>query len=246
VTAVTSLLATQALAATPDGRARPRVTVTVTAGSKTIQLSPGLAPEAPGAGRTRWKLAGPLVVRNHGGVLGRLNDIQLDGLTDSVDAVLHVVAGPSDTTFSITTSNVDVGTLVNPDVAASAGVTVTDRDGNGATLTGQLAGAKTYEAVYNGSTGWRQLVATTPTTNDDTAVTDDRTPLAGHDMISATVSGIQTAWRFSLSANDSASGSSRFSIEASADIPLLNRVGLLALVALLALLGIAAVRLLRQ
>ena len=100
--------------------------------------------------------------------------------------------------------------MTDPDAYASAGMTVTD-SGSGATVTGQHPGEKAYQATYNG-TPWVNLIDTFSIPGYGTGVASDRSPAAGWATISDDVSSIAASYKFRLTANAYASGTSRFEV----------------------------------
>ena len=121
-----------------------------------------------------------------------------------------VAAGASGADITITSPAVSFGALTDPDAYASAGMTVTD-SGSGATVTGQHPGAKAYQAAYNG-TPWVNLIDTFSIPGYGTGVAGDRSPAAGWATISDDVSSIAASYKFQLTANSYASGTSRFEV----------------------------------
>src|SRR5262249_41627604 len=100
---------------------------------------------------------------------------------------------------------------------ASAGITATDLDGNGVIRTGgYLNGTKSFLAQTNGFAGtesgttFAQLVdnaaAASPFSTDIESEEFGFVPIAG------AVSDMSTAFKFTLSANDSAAGTSVFTV----------------------------------
>lgn len=121
-----------------------------------------------------------------------------------------ITAGAADTTVTITSTTLSFDPLVNPDAAASAGVTLTEGGSDPpATLTG-LAGdlGSVYAAYYNVPPGtvFAEFVSslTTDTTTSDSGNT------GGWVVISDTVSSMQAEYSFVLSGGDLASGTSNF------------------------------------
>ena len=147
--------------------------------------------------------------------LGKLKSLDLDFETDPrVSLGFSVEAADVDTAFTITSALVPFSAITNPLAYASAGVTLTG-DGDGAQLTGLFAGGKAYEARYNTDSTpvvWAQLVGPVTAPPNTTVVSPDRRPGAGYELIPATVSSIQSEFKFLLSANDLASGTSRFEV----------------------------------
>jgi len=146
--------------------------------------------------------------------LGTLNSLGLVFNADpAVSLEFSVRAGPYGTNFTITSATINFASIANPIAYASAGVTVTDRNSNGATLTGLFPGGMAYEAVFNGSTAWADLISTpvvAPATGSKSA--SDRQPLAPGTWaaVGYPVNMMSSSFKFSLTALDSASGTSMF------------------------------------
>jgi hypothetical protein len=147
---------------------------------------------------------------NH--VLATINSLSVSVDEDpAVSLVIGVTAGPSDTNFTITSSTVAFPTIALPQAFATAGITVTDNDSNGATVTGLFAGGKVYEARYDG-VAWADLIGQLTADVDSSNTESARRPGTGREAIPVSVSSIQSEYKFTLSANDSASGTSRFDV----------------------------------
>lgn len=123
-----------------------------------------------------------------------------------------VTAGGADTTVTITSAVLSFDPLVNPDGAASAGVTLTETGGDPTAslvgLTGDVGSA--YAAYYNVPPGtvFAEFVSGLAT---DTTISDDGNT-GGWVPIVDTVSNMQAQFSFTLSAEDQASGTSNFLI----------------------------------
>ena len=144
-----------------------------------------------------------------------------------VNLFFGVIAGSSDTTFSVTATNTGATgsgpftPIVNPTAFATAGITLTS-DFDGATITGLFPGAQVYEARYTGLGGntlYADLVNGLSITPDKTVTNSDRLPALGVQTIADTVSGISLAYDFTLSAFDQASGTGRFEVDAATPEP---------------------------
>jgi hypothetical protein len=124
----------------------------------------------------------------------------------SVTVNWTVTAGNVPLTFTINGPVVPVG-LVNPVGTVSAGITLTDRNGNGATLTGGFAGGMAYQATAGGvfATLDPSFTAAPHTTAIETGNT-------GPTTIVGLVPNMTASFTFTLSAHDSASGTSFFEI----------------------------------
>ncbi len=183
-----------------------------------------------------YLLSAPEELRDGTTLLGTIKSLQVDIDQDpGVQLKFAVDANASLTTFTITSSTVSFSPLVNPLAFASAGVTVTDNDSDGATVTGLEPGAKAYRAFYNGSTDWAYLVAPVVAGTDTTNTVNDRQPAGnGRLPIINTVSSITSEFKFTLTANDSASGTSRFDVQGN-NVPEPASLGVLGIGSLLAL-----------
>ncbi len=148
----------------------------------------------------------------------------LDGSIDSLKLTVNadpevgiefgVRAGSSTTTFDILSTDTDVVTfdpLVNPTAYASAGITLTDRATAGATITGLFDGGKTHQARYNGSIVFANLVEGF-SIGSGTLTASEAKPLSGSQIINSTLTSIESEFYFTLSARDSASGTSTFEV----------------------------------
>lgn len=115
--------------------------------------------------------------------------------------------------FTFTSALLTFAPIANADATASAGISLTDRNGpfvgNSATMTGLQGGGNSYKAMYNGANIFTQLVPTfstvlpfqTLTSSGSTATT----PIG-------TVSDMQAEFSFTLSGGDSATGTSTYII----------------------------------
>ena len=144
---------------------------------------------------------------------GFIKDLKLSGKADpEIGAEFGVRAGSSATTFSITSGLETFAALTNPTAYASAGVSLTDRAPAGATITGLYAGGKMNQAMYNGTTAWANLVSTFSVTGN-TLTNDESQGTPGSPIvINDTLTSIESNFYFTLSARDSASGTSDFTV----------------------------------
>jgi hypothetical protein len=156
----------------------------------------------------------------------------LDPAVQLIFAVNNLTANVG--TFTLNSSVVGFSPLVNPSGFASAGLTLTDNNSDGGTLTGLYSGGKAYEADYNGSAVFSDNVSTFTSPVDNTITASERVPGIGNNVISGSVSNIESQFSFTLSGYDSASGTSNFKI-----IPEPSTIAL-------ALLGLGATALIRK
>jgi hypothetical protein len=162
-----------------------------------------------------WTLDGGRdIVGDNGDLLGSIEYLKLKISEDPATSVeFYVIAGNSTTKFTIDAESATTfDPITNPEAYASAGITLTDRNRNGATITGLYDG-KVYQATYNGSNVYANLVDSFTAGVQQTASQSENKPLSGGtDIINGTLSSIDASFKCTLSANDSASGTSYFEI----------------------------------
>jgi hypothetical protein len=189
------------------------VTVTATQGSLTATQQ--FLVQCTG-GTTTWSLPSAAALVTARGVnLGTLT--QLDVLTD-VDPFVNLHFSVENDTalpvaYDISSSVVSFPTIVDPDAYATAGITLTS-DFDGATIAGLFPGGEVYQARYNSSTVYANLVTSLTIADNQTVTTTDRLPTLGTQTIFDSVSSIQSEFDFTLSDGDQASGTSRFELTA--------------------------------
>lgn len=147
------------------------------------------------------------------------DDPAIEGLTltlrsdPEVGVEFGVRAGPVDTPFTISSGLETFAALTNPDAYASAGVTLTDKlPIGGATITGLYSGGKTNRARYNGSTDFANLVSGFALSPGIGTETHEEAKGNEFSMITIndTLTSIESDFYFTLTAKDSASGTSTF------------------------------------
>jgi hypothetical protein len=166
-----------------------------------------------------WDLPAPFDIYSSSNptlLLGRVTQLSITLESDpSVALAFHVEAGAGPTVFTITSSTVSFPTLVNPQAFATAAVTVTDLDSSafGATVSGLFPGSASYQAQYNGAGSvFANLVPPVTAPTDFSNILSDRFPATGTTTIAGSVSDIRSQFSFTLTANDSASGTSTFKV----------------------------------
>src|SRR6185295_10154552 len=156
-------------------------------------------------------------------------DVTYDG-DPLVNLNFAVTAGASTTAFSFNSAIVSFTPLLNPNGVAVVNGTLTDHNNSSVTITGMFPGSTLYEAVYNPLTvpiAWADLVG--PTTVGATGSFSGRKPpVSGTQLISDTLSSIQSHFSFTLTALDSASATSQFNISGGTVVPEPSTVALLA------------------
>jgi hypothetical protein len=123
----------------------------------------------------------------------------------------QVLAGAQNTVFSVDSAVLSFAAISNSAGRASAAVSVTDLNGDGATYTPQGAGA--YGSFYNGANNFQNLIgAPVVAAALSTATTNEAFPGVGFSNIGTPLTDISSDWNFTLSAGDLASGTSEFEI----------------------------------
>jgi hypothetical protein len=137
-------------------------------------------------------------------------------------------AGSKATTFDFLSDVIVVDPAVKNPTGndASAGITLTDRGGGGAAITGLFSGGKTHEARYNSLTVFADLVSSFSIPSG----TSDRDEDSGSVNIGGTVTSVESEFYFKLTGKDAASGTSTFTVTPEpATIALLGLGGLVLL-----------------
>ncbi len=118
-------------------------------------------------------------------------------------------AGSLATTYSVLSEIVVFDPLVNPTAYASAGVTLTDRYSDGASILGLFGNNKVHQARYNSTSVFANLVNGFSIVGG-TLTNSEAKPPVGNETIFDTLTSIESEFWFKLSARDSASGTSTF------------------------------------
>jgi hypothetical protein len=165
-----------------------------------------------------WILENDVNIKgDNGEVLATLSAANISIFADPVINInFHVQASNQNTIFQVTSGLLSFPDINNAIGAASAGVTVTDVNGNGATLAPD--GDSMYRAHYNGLVPAGTLFTTLleePVSAGafNSASGADEYPGGGNFVaIGETVESMSARWTFSLSAFDIASGTSTYVI----------------------------------
>ena len=162
-------------------------------------------------GSWRWVGVKDALADGTGERLGSITKLEIEFDQDPYVALgFTVIADASDTTYTIN-SSVTAVNLTNPQAYASAGITLTDNSPTGATITGLYTDGKIYEARYNDTSVFADLVSGF-SVSDSTDTHSERKPASGRTTSSDTVSTISSGFHFTLSARDGASGTSSFNV----------------------------------
>ncbi len=164
-----------------------------------------------------------IVDQNNNNVIGSITQLSVVNNADSTDTPFvqdaltsigfAAFAGDADTTFNLTASFINTGSVNDAALRATAGVTVTDNNANGATLVGGGAGGSFFNAAYNGGTTFADLVSgpfSTAPAGSNSGTQDFPAAPGVFSPIANPLTDIQAQFNFTLSANDSVSGTSGF------------------------------------
>lgn len=190
------------------------ITIRIGDGQDAGEMTWLLQPSLTDGDRYGWSLSDPVAIMSGGRILATITSLSVDIDVDPrVELQFALTAGPSAQRVTITSVVVPFSAIASPLAYATAAVTVTDNDGDGATLTGVYPGSKAYRAMYNApSVDWAYLVDPVTVAPDFSGVGIQRQPASGRLVIPATLTSIQSEFDFWLSANDQASGTSRFDV----------------------------------
>ncbi|GAB5496181.1 MAG: hypothetical protein Phyf2KO_12610 [Phycisphaerales bacterium] len=204
----------------------PLITISASSslGSGTVSFSSADlgAITQPNGGIVFLLLNGPLAIvdQNNNNVIGQITQLTVANNADNTDTTeadalqsigFAAFAGDADTTFNLTASLINTGSVSNAELRATGGITVTDNGGGGATLTGLGAGGSFFNASYNGGTTFADLIAGPLTTPNSNSGSQDFPAAPGvFQAIANPLTDIQSQFNFSITAGDSASGTSGF------------------------------------
>ena len=165
-----------------------------------------------------WNLptAVDFVDPNNGSLIARLTQgssyIQEDPV---LSGGFSVQAGGVDTNFTITIGSLAFPTINSPRARASGGMTVTDGDGNGATVTGLMPNGTMYRTIYNGTAFFASLISgplVEPDAWGSETDSDEYPPNGNFSQLGVSAFEMFAEWKFTVSANDSAAGTGVFVI----------------------------------
>ena len=197
------------------GTGTAAVTVQASNGQKSCQMSWEFPENLVITDTYVWSLPSAETLYSGSEPLATLTSLHLQISADPQVQLNFALSNPSNTNtnFTIMSAGVFFGPMVNPDAFATAAITVTDGNGDGVNLTGLYSGTKAYEARYNmPNVVWANLVDPVSAGPDDSDIGKGRRPASGWEVIPATVSSVQSEFRFTLSGGDQASGTSKFEV----------------------------------
>lgn len=162
-----------------------------------------------------WRLDGPVALRaNNGSLIATLVQSNATYVEDPVvNLAFSIIAGLSTTTVSIASGLLSFPTIPVAHGIASSSMTLTDGDGDGASLTG-LLGGKAHAAYYNGFLGagttFAALDSSFSVGAHGSASVSESFGFAGM----GSVTDMSSQYSFTVSANDLASGTAHYYVEA--------------------------------
>jgi hypothetical protein len=176
-----------------------------------------------------WSVPDAVALRSNEGVLiGTLEGLDFVWQSDPVVSLsFTATAGPSDTTFILSTATLSFPTIPNPTASASASMTLTDTRSNGAQLDPVAPNSGLFLALYDGGTLFAELIGPMSVSGGTLTASSG----AGPQTILGSVSSIQAQFAFRLSAQDSAAGQGQFTVVPEPSTALLLLVGVLPLLA---------------
>ncbi len=152
---------------------------------------------------------------NTNAFIARLNSANVviqTGDTKRLNLGFVLEAGDADTDISISSSVLAFDPLADAMGRATASLTVTDQNGDGATLTGLGAGGMSYRTMYNGGVLFADGINSVVTGPGGSMSGDVNVPAAGELPIGVPVSEMNATLDFRVTAGDSASGTTNYLI----------------------------------
>jgi MYXO-CTERM domain-containing protein len=179
-------------------------------GERTLVVTRAMGTWNSETGEYDYQRNSPLVIENDSGQrIATMNNLSMYCQSDPfVNLGFAFQSGAFPTTITISTGiNTFPGPLTNPTASSSATMTLTDTDSNGATVAGGFGGFA-FRALYNGSASvYSSNVAAFGVPGGSNFSSQGfSNPIVG------TASDIHTEFSFTISANDSVSGTSNFTV----------------------------------
>jgi hypothetical protein len=175
-----------------------------------------------------WELSQPMPLLDaQGRQIALLEQANARYVADPIVVLNFLVSSAGGGHFTVTSASLSFATLNNPTGRASAAVTVTDIDGDGAMIAGDFASNEAYRAFYNdegmvaatkGTFATLTPGASAPAFSSATSSDGFPDQLGGFSRDNEDgdpippVSSMSAEWSFSISAGDSASGTSIYVI----------------------------------
>lgn len=190
-------------------------------------------------GSAVWVLPAPVDIMSGPTVIARLTQMTgfvrpiMGGLPNLISLGFTFRAGDSDTTFTVDSPLYGLDPIENEAARTSAGVTVTDQNGDGVTLTGASADGFAFRTAYNGvspgGTEFAEIIAGVAAGPGGSNTVNMADPGGGLYTAIGNVDDMSSRWNFVLSATDQVGATSVWEV-----IPSPGAVSLLALGGLVA------------
>lgn len=165
----------------------------------------------PTTGDFSYSLGSPvqLMDDSSGRLIGTLTGLTVGFVGDpQVSIGFSVMSGAAPTSFTIASGLNMFAAMANPTASGVASMTLTDNNSNGATLTGDAAPGFSYAARFNGGSTYLNRVADLAAGTGQTV--NDTGFLTG--FIPGMVTDQSARYAFTLSADDTASGTSVYTL----------------------------------
>jgi hypothetical protein len=175
-----------------------------------------------------WALSSPMpLVAANGIEIGMLQTASVMYVADPVVVLNFLVSSGGGGSFTVTSANLSFAGISNAIGRSSSAVTVTDFGGDGATISGNFPNNDTFRSFYNDpgnvpttGTTFATLTPGISSSPFSSATSSEGFPDNAGTFSSmdenggtlGTVSSMSSQWKFSVSANDSASGTSTYVI----------------------------------
>ena len=187
-------------------------------GTSTMTVDQSMLQEQAGrSGAMEWVLDHPVeFIGNYGAEIATLSTASfLIVGAETVSLQYSVTSGALLTTFTVTSALNSFATIDPAEATASAGISITDLDGDGADIFGEFPSGS-YQARYNGGTIFDTLISDFSAGPYASSTSNEST--GAFAMVGA-VDDMQTEFHFSLSANDQAAGTSIFVVQPKVPTP---------------------------
>lgn len=218
-TGILTLGATAASASITD----PYIFVRATNDSGMGTLTIPVADATPGPnGSFTFSLLAPVDIMDGPNVIATITQLNstvrpiLGGQPHTITLSFTFLAGSSMTRFEVDSTLMTFDEdLLSEAARATAGISITDSDGDGASSMGNLPGGAHYTTRYNGQPGTtfaNLLTGAYMAGSGQSMTADDRSPGSGFTDLGGNVDDMSARWDFSLSANDQVGVTSSFFI----------------------------------
>lgn len=189
----------------------PFIVVRATNASGTGTFQVPLVDTTPGPnGSVSFSLAAPVDIMSGPNVIATITQLNstvrpLFGSTpNTISLSFTFFAGSSDTHFTVDSTVFTFDPIIDEAGRCTAGVTVTDSDSNGVSLTGGFgANNAAYRARFNGANSFADLLpGTTSAGSGQTNTANDRNPAVGFQAFNQNVDDMSSGWDFTLTSGD--------------------------------------------